>query len=206
MNLSGRYGASIGRSLGCSELHRCERPFRARPAGVIIIERQQRRINWHEARNVCSPRMDGCYRESLVIKAKEYKLWRLWAALLARVQCYELYDWRNTFRYSTALPPVRSFSQKAFNELHSWYRRVITIEPFTYQFVIGKMRYVLFIDNVILIGITNKNNLKKKRNFRGAKKSYVGWKKFYTRIVHSEKKMNLDMHFDIYNRFYCRKV
>jgi len=175
MNLSGRYGASIGRSLGCSELHRCERPFRARPAGVIIIERQQRRINWHEARNVCSPRMDGCYRESLVIKAKEYKLWRLWAALLARVQCYELYDWRNTFRYSTALPPVRSFSQKAFNELHSWYRRVITIEPFTYQFVIGKMRYVLFIDNVILIG--EQKQFKKEEKFQRSKEILRGMKK-----------------------------
>lgn len=92
MNLAGRYGASIGRSLGCSELHRCEQPFRARPADVIIIERQQRQANWHEARNVCSSRTNGCYRESPVIKAKEYKLRQLWAMLLARIRRYEWYD------------------------------------------------------------------------------------------------------------------
>jgi len=67
MNLSGRYGTSIGRSLGCSELHRCERPFRTRPADVIIIEARG-------AQRVLA--QDGwlLYRESPVIKAKEIQI------------------------------------------------------------------------------------------------------------------------------------
>lgn len=148
MNLSGRYGASIGRSLGCSELHRCERrPFRARPADVIIIERQQRRANWHEACNVCCSRpgrTDGCYRESPVIKAKEYKLRRLWAALLTGVRRLRIIrdiggihpDTTSlSLCLSRSLPPA-CFRERRFNELHS--HRFATIGPFTCRLVVDK--------------------------------------------------------------------
>lgn len=127
MNLSGRYGASIGRSLGCSELHRCEQPFRARPADVIIIERQQRQANWHEARNVCSSRTNGCYCKSPVIKAKEIQIAAVVSGAISAnsaLRMIRLAEFRYTHR-SLASP----FSRKAFNELYSWYYRLITIYP-----------------------------------------------------------------------------
>jgi len=112
----------LGRSLGCNELHRCKRPFRARPIDVIIIERQQRRSNWH-GESATRARSRGGGRggaevgevviASSVIKAKEYKLRRLRALLNARIGS-------STKHYGAAF----SFSRKAFNELHSWYRPI----------------------------------------------------------------------------------
>jgi len=63
--------ASAGHLLGCSRL-----ALDARPA-AIIIERQQKRANWHETRNVRDPpREPALVTASPVIKVKEYKLRR----------------------------------------------------------------------------------------------------------------------------------